>query len=76
MQKNKSFKISIYTLLFNPLRLTMMTLFVVSFLLQIACYKSENMRFSPPKTAQISNSDAIDINSASAEELKKLPKIG
>lgn len=76
MQKNNSFKINIYTLLFNPFRLTLLILFVFLCSSQFGCRKNEKSEDLSTDFSQIPIENAIDINSASFEELKKLPKVG
>lgn len=76
MQKNNSFKINIYILLFNPFGLTLLMMLVFLCSAQFGCYKNENSENLRTEPSQISNENAVNINSASAEELKKLPKIG
>lgn len=63
-------------MLFNPLRLTILMLFIFSLISQSGCDKSENINDSEPDSAQISSENAVNVNSASSEELKRLPKIG
>ena len=76
MQKNNPFKINIYTLLFNPFGLTLLILFVFLCSTPLSCYKNEISDDLPADSSQIPSENAININSASPEELKKLPKIG
>lgn len=63
-------------MLFNPFRLTILILFVFLYFSQFGCYKSKNTAVSPLDSSQILTENAININTASAEDLKKLPKIG
>lgn len=76
MQIYNSFNISIYTLLFNALRLTLLILFAILGLLQLSCYKKTNLLTSQPKFLQTPYEHSLNINLASVEELKKLPKVG
>lgn len=76
MQKNNSFHINNYTGLFNALRLTLLILFMNLCLFLSSCRKSGNLDdFAPADTQKIAE-NAININTASEEELKKLPKVG
>lgn len=63
-------------MLFNPLRLTILILLAFSVFLLFGCKKSEKISALQADSIQIPAENAVDINSASAEELKKLPKIG
>lgn len=76
MQKNNSFKINIYILLFNALRLTLLIFFVFLYGLQLSCDKKQNSADLQIDSSQISAGNRVDINHASAEELEKLPQIG
>jgi competence ComEA-like helix-hairpin-helix protein len=63
-------------MLFNLFRLTILMLFVFLYFSQFGCYKSENTAILLSDSSQIVNENAVNINTASAEQLKKLPKIG
>ena len=76
MQKYKLFIINIYTLLFKALRLTILAMFMSICLLLTNCNESvTNQSFTATNSPKITE-NAININTASAAELEKLPKIG
>ena len=63
-------------MLFNLFRLTILILFVFLYFSQFGCYKSENTAILQSDSSLILDENTVNINMASAEELKKLPKIG
>ena len=76
MQKHKLFIIKIYTLLVKALRLTILAMFMLLCLLLTYCNESvKNQTFTTENSPKIAE-NAININTTSATELEKLPKIG
>lgn len=63
-------------MLFNPFRLTLLILLAFLCPAQFGCDKNENSEDLQANSSRIVDGNAVNINSASAEELKKLPKIG
>lgn len=76
MQNYNSFKISIYTLLFNALRLTLLISFLSLLFFQNGCYKKENFQSVETGNQENHFENRININLASTEDLEKLPRIG
>ena len=76
MQKYKLFIIIIYTLLVKALRLTILAMFMSICLLLTNCNESVNNQVLTAENSPKIAGNAININTASALELEKLPKIG
>src|SRR5215212_7774332 len=76
MQSHKRFNYNIYTLLFNVTRLTFLAIcLLLCFILSACSNLPPNGQLNIQKQAPKSE-NAINLNLATAEELKKLPKIG
>ena len=63
-------------MLFKPLRLTFLAICFFLCLILVSCANpQQNQLSNPPKSIEIAE-NAVNINTATAAELEKLPKIG
>lgn len=76
MQFYKPFIYNKYILLFKVFRLTSLAICLLFCLMLISCNNSlENSQKIPKRRVEIAE-NAINVNTATAEELQKLPRIG
>ena len=65
-----------YTMLLKVLRLTFLAICFLFYFLTVSCSNPQQNQHISLKNRPVPVENALNINSASAEELEKLPKIG
>lgn len=71
-----SFIISNYRLLVKVLRLTFLAICLILYFIVVSCSNPPQNQAKSEKTRVIYDEKAINLNTASLDELEKLPKIG